>query len=160
MFENIENMPPQIGIIKINTDGAFHASTNTTGIGVIAHGNNCQVLGGLAQHSIQGLDALHVEFLVVLADIHLARDKGWHRVVFETDSAIVINKFNRSRPNLSMLGPLIAHGKLLLDVFDEYRFSFYPRSNNLVAHTLASCARNSMFTFTFESVCPILFNQL
>ncbi|KAL4304112.1 hypothetical protein GQ457_10G013500 [Hibiscus cannabinus] len=90
--------------VKINTDEAFNQSTHEALIGVVARSSTGEVLGGFAQHSGISIDALHTKFLVVVAGIQFALEKGWRDVHIETDSAIVVNKFNRVGPDLSMLG--------------------------------------------------------
>ncbi|KAK8496181.1 hypothetical protein V6N12_032596 [Hibiscus sabdariffa] len=65
----------------------------------------------LEQHSVNSIDALHVKFFVVIARIQLARDRGCRSVHIETDFAILVNKFNRIEPDLSVLGAQVEHSR-------------------------------------------------
>ncbi|KAL4295540.1 hypothetical protein GQ457_12G019200 [Hibiscus cannabinus] len=73
----------------------LYQSTHEAGIGVVARNSTGEVLGGFAQHSGISIDALHTEFLDVVVGIQFAREKGWRDVHIETNSTIVVNKFNR-----------------------------------------------------------------
>ncbi|KAL4347887.1 hypothetical protein GQ457_17G013650 [Hibiscus cannabinus] len=144
------------GFVKINTDGAFNQSTHEAGIGVIARNSTGEVLGGFAQHSGISIDALHTEFLAVVAGIQFAREKDWRDVHIETDSTIVVNKFNRVGPDLSVLGRQVERYRLLLGEFNVCLIHFAPKSCNSVAHTLARHACSSGLSFFFGSDCPVL----
>ncbi|KAL4279259.1 hypothetical protein GQ457_03G017210 [Hibiscus cannabinus] len=146
--------PPPGDFIKINTDGAFNPSTYEARIGVIARNSTGEVLGGFAQHSGVSTDALHTEFLAVVAGLQLAREKGWRFVHIETDSATVVNKFNRTGPDLSVLGTHVANARVILDDFIVCCFYFVPKRCNSIAHVLATHACRSGLSIFFDSVCP------
>ncbi|KAK8533094.1 hypothetical protein V6N12_076375 [Hibiscus sabdariffa] len=92
------------GFIKINTDEVYNQSTHDVGVGVVAHDNKGMLLGGIAQHSTNSIDALHTECFTVLAGIQLSHDKGRRSIHIKADLNILVNKFNRVRPDLSVLG--------------------------------------------------------
>ncbi|KAK8502827.1 hypothetical protein V6N12_063766 [Hibiscus sabdariffa] len=118
------------------------------------------VLGGLAQHSAHCLDALHVEFSAIVAGLQLARDKGWRRIHIESDSAIIINKFNRTGPDLSVLGSHVHAARNLLRHFDDCIFSFIPKCCNSVAHSLATHVCHSGAALFFDSSCPVFLEHI
>ncbi|KAL4346428.1 hypothetical protein GQ457_17G011420 [Hibiscus cannabinus] len=145
--------PPPEGFIKINTDGAFNQSTHEAGIGVVARNSTGEVLGVFAQYSGISIDALHKKFLVVVAGIQFAREKGWCDMHIEMDSAIVVNKFNRVGPDLSVLGSQVERYRPLLGEFNVCIINFTPKCCNYVAHTLTT---HSGLSFFFGSDCPVL----
>ncbi|KAL4296457.1 hypothetical protein GQ457_12G014440 [Hibiscus cannabinus] len=110
--------PPHATYTKINIDGAFDPTTHAAGIGVITRDHLGSVLGGLAQHSANCLDVLHAEFSAIVADLYLARDFGWRKIQIESDSAILINKFNRTGLDLSVLSSQVSNARELLCHFD------------------------------------------
>ncbi|KAL4339321.1 hypothetical protein GQ457_08G025290 [Hibiscus cannabinus] len=152
-MQRLRWQPPREGYIKINTDEAYNQTTQDAEIQVIAFDNKGMMLGGLAQNSTHSLDALHTGFFVVLAGIQLAHDKDWHFVHIESDSAIIINKFTRDGPNLSVIGAHVVQSRLMLRDFDDFLITFTPRACNSAAHSLASHACHTGCSFFFESVC-------
>ncbi|KAK9033344.1 hypothetical protein V6N11_018377 [Hibiscus sabdariffa] len=148
--------PPPEDFVKINTDGAFNQSSHEAGIGVVARNSTGEVLGGFVQHSGISIDALHTEFFVVVAGIQFAHEKGWRDVHIETNSTIVVNKFNRIGPGLSVLGSQVERYRPLLGEFNVSLINFTPKCCNSVAHTLATHASTSGLSFFFGSDCPAL----
>ncbi|KAK8993167.1 hypothetical protein V6N11_033271 [Hibiscus sabdariffa] len=57
---------------------------------------------------------LYMWIFLRVVGLQLAQDKGWSRIHIESDSAIIINKFNRTGPNLSVMGSQVANARDLL----------------------------------------------
>ncbi|KAK9033383.1 hypothetical protein V6N11_018416 [Hibiscus sabdariffa] len=120
--------PPPEGFVKINSGGAFNQSSHEVGIGVVARNSTGE----------------------------FAHEKGCRDVHIETDSATVVNKFNRIRPDISVLGSQVEHYRPLLGEFNVCLINFTPKCCNSVAHTLATHASSSGLSFFFGSDCPVL----
>ncbi|KAL4297631.1 hypothetical protein GQ457_12G014040 [Hibiscus cannabinus] len=152
--------PPHAAYTKINTDGAFDPTTHAAGTGVIARDHLGSVLGGLAQHSANCPDVLHAEFSAIVADLYLARDSGWRKIQIESDSAILINQFNRTGPDLSVLSSQVSNARELLCHFDGCIFSFAPKCCNSAAHTLATYVCKRGTSLFFDSSCPAFLDPI
>ncbi|KAK8610890.1 hypothetical protein V6N13_082046 [Hibiscus sabdariffa] len=90
LFSSGVRCPPQSGTVAISVDGAF-IHDQSTGIGVVARDSNGVVLGELAQHSFGLPYSDYAEVIAILAGLQLACDRGWDRIVLETNCAKVAN---------------------------------------------------------------------
>ncbi|KAL4354996.1 hypothetical protein GQ457_06G012530 [Hibiscus cannabinus] len=119
-----------------------------------------QALPQLAQHSANCPDVLHAEFSAIVVGLYLARDSGWRKIQIESDSAILINKFNRTGPYLSVLSSQISNARELLCHLDDCIFSFAPKCCNSAKHTLATYVCKRGTSLFFDSSCPAVLDPI
>ncbi|KAK9009137.1 hypothetical protein V6N11_080606 [Hibiscus sabdariffa] len=131
---------PPLGTIAISVDGAFTPARGA-GIGVVARYSTGSILGGLAQHSFRLVSSDYTEATAILAGLQLACDRGWDRIVLETDCASVANILNNDHGlDLCSLAPMLSPIRSLLSAYPLFHVRYVSRDVNIVAHTLATWA--------------------
>jgi hypothetical protein len=80
---------PPAGFLKINTDGAFAATSGSGGWGFVVRDEDGAVVCAGAGQCEYLLDALHAEALGCLQGIRAAAERGIGRVLIETESALL-----------------------------------------------------------------------
>ncbi|KAF1895765.1 hypothetical protein Lal_00037881 [Lupinus albus] len=86
-------LAPQVGWIKIKTDGVAHGSPGLAGGGCIFRDCTWNYLGGFA--AFFGIkDSLFAEIQAAIMALEIANQKGWKDIWLECDSALVVDLFN------------------------------------------------------------------
>ncbi|KAI6668476.1 hypothetical protein NL676_013504 [Syzygium grande] len=67
-------IPPALGLLKINVDGAFVAGTSTGGIAGVLRDASGVLMGGLARE-VKAQSALHAETLAVIEGLKFASER-------------------------------------------------------------------------------------
>ncbi|XP_039044674.1 uncharacterized protein LOC120184223 [Hibiscus syriacus] len=90
--------------VKVNVDGAFSSQQRLATVGVIARDSTGLPLRGMTISSLScvevGLGKIHA----FVAGLKFACENQWKKVVFESDSSLVVNKLNCVTEDLSTLG--------------------------------------------------------
>jgi ribonuclease HI len=82
--------------------------------------------------------ALQAETEALVAAVEGAAALGLNRVVFESDSKVLVDALNSSSHELSEIGVLLREARSLCILsFDLFSFKHYRRVCNKIAHTLA-----------------------
>ncbi|KAL4319462.1 hypothetical protein GQ457_18G008670 [Hibiscus cannabinus] len=142
---------PSLGTVAIFFDCAFMQDCGA-GIRVVVQDLMGLVLVGLAHHSFRLVSSYCAE---VLVGLQLTYDRGWDRIVLESNSARVVNKL-RQNPglDLSIPGPPLALIRFLLTAHLLFRVRYVSCNANIVAHTLATWALVCTQSLFFDSICP------
>ena len=82
-------------------------------------------------------------------------DLGFHRVIFEGDSAIVINAVSQENATLSSYGFIVEDILSLVSSFLSFEFVHVPRSGNIVANALAKKAKELVGCQVWSADMPI-----
>uniref|UniRef100_A0A8R7RCL6 RNase H type-1 domain-containing protein n=1 Tax=Triticum urartu TaxID=4572 RepID=A0A8R7RCL6_TRIUA len=130
--------PPPVGIMKINTDDAFHEKTHSGGwftlrndIGAVAAAE----AGNLEHVS----DTLHTEALAMLHAVNVAIRIGCDRLILETDSLLLKQALTSNIYDLSHLGAIFRDIKCQHRVgLSHVSVKHCSRECNHVAYTLAA----------------------
>ncbi|KAK9993995.1 hypothetical protein SO802_023698 [Lithocarpus litseifolius] len=117
--------PPDPHCLKINFDAAVFRRSSLAGIGVVVR--NCVV---------EDLEAL-----ACLKAAQFALELGITRVVFEGDSAVVINALLQGAGAFASFGNILDDIRVLSTAFQLVDFTFVSRCCNSVADTLAKNAK-------------------
>ena len=83
--------PPNSPWYKINTNGAVFKQTQATGIGVVAHDHEGQVIAAMSKKLWVPLGPLEAEVKVMEEGILIAGDVGLQDVIFECDSELLFH---------------------------------------------------------------------
>ena len=102
--------PPSADVCKVNFDAAVFRSSNSAGLGVVMCDSNSAVIGALSVPTFLGSSVAELEALACLRAMQFALDIGLTRVIFEGDSATVINALRQG------LGELTCYGNVLDDI--------------------------------------------
>lgn len=147
---------PSTGVLKINSDGAFRASTGTGGWGFVIRDDQGDVVKAGAGHCQHLLDAFHVEMIACLMGIRAAAELGISNVIVETDSSMVKVALETSTFALAATGAIVFEVKSLLRFsFESSLVTFCYRDSNRVTHALAAqgCTYPSGDILSWDS-CP------
>jgi ribonuclease HI len=137
-------LPPEEGWLKVNADGAFHASSGVGGCGAVLRNHHGDFVAGTSHFLPRALDPEQAELQACKCALTLAKEHNIDRVHLESDCLGVVAKLRSSDFDRSVHGQLIQEVKSLLWSFAEHRIRHVRRSCNGVAHSLAKygCVNN------------------
>ena len=81
--------------------------------------------------------------------MHFAREIGLRRVIFEGDSALVINAISQGNEVSSAYGNIIDDIRYSVAAFESFEFCHVYRNCNIVAYALAKKAKKTFWGFRF-----------
>ena len=108
---------PDADVIKINFDAAVFKVTNTTGIGVIAWNWCGEAIRAVAMPIPLSTSVADLEALACRRAVLFAAELGLHRVIFEGDSALIINAISQGSAALSSYVNIVEDIRGLLSGF-------------------------------------------
>ncbi|XP_019442368.1 PREDICTED: uncharacterized protein LOC109347095 [Lupinus angustifolius] len=129
-------LPPKVGWIKVNTDGAAHGSPGHSGGGGIFRDHNGIYITAFANYlSIQ--NAIFAEFHVVMHAVNIASNRGWQNLWIEVDSMMLLDIFSgKSNPPQNLLNDWIRCKDKLQTM--NYTITHIFREGNTCADKLTS----------------------
>ena len=130
--------PPKQGYFKINFDAAVFKPLNLAGIGVVIRDWRGEATAALAS------TVADLEVLACRRAVMFAAEKDLQNVIFEGDSASVINAISQESPVLNSYGDVVDDIRILVSVFQSFHFVHVHRSCNVVADALAKKAKCSV----------------
>ncbi|GMP69745.1 hypothetical protein CsSME_00028887 [Camellia sinensis var. sinensis] len=136
-------LPPDVGVFKLNFDGAIGKEQHVSGLGVIARNSLGQVMASLSEQVGLILDVDFVEAEAALRVARFARNLGQADVHLEGDSLTAVNALmaaNCADFELVGFGPLIMEPRQVSSSFHYFMVSHVRRTGNVVAHRLARLA--------------------
>ena len=134
--------PPQ-GILKINTDGSSEGNPSPASIGGVGRDSKGDVQFVFSIY--KGLKTNNLmQAIAILYVVKNACDLGWRRLIYESDSQLVIRLLNQQHSKvvswkLALIADHIHH---LSTSFESITFTRIPREWNSVAECLAKWASN------------------
>uniref|UniRef100_A0A8I6Z5L8 RNase H type-1 domain-containing protein n=1 Tax=Hordeum vulgare subsp. vulgare TaxID=112509 RepID=A0A8I6Z5L8_HORVV len=129
---------PEVGILKINSDGSYNKDTLTGGWGYIIRDHEGDVVVTAAGRLHHVHDALQVEAEACIRAIYKAQELGIGNVVMETDASTLVSAIKTSRYDLAPNGNLFQEIKAFASLnFISFDIFHYPRACNKVADALA-----------------------
>jgi ribonuclease HI len=147
-------LPPVVGWVKANSDGAFSSELGHGGGGVIIRDHHGAALAGASHFFPQVIDPERAELLACRSAVQLAMEIGARKLVLESDCAGVVGKLNGAGLDRSGHGPLVEEIKALFGGFERSSVIHVRRRCNGVAHYLAKEGRMSMVSKTWLGVLP------
>ncbi|XP_062112468.1 uncharacterized protein LOC133823623 [Humulus lupulus] len=131
---------PQIGMIKVNVDGALFDNEGYFGFGMVARGSEGGFIEAFQSSSKGRVIPNMVEALGIKEALSWIKRKGWSKVILESDCLNVVNAIKSTSCMVSPYGLLIQECKQLLSKLNDVCVMFVKRSANKVAHNLARAA--------------------
>ncbi|KAE8800546.1 Glutamyl-tRNA reductase 1, chloroplastic [Hordeum vulgare] len=110
--------PPPDGTIKINADGSFTPGQTDSSWGVVARDSNGEVLLARAGRQAQAGDAFAAEMYALSHAITMAAELGVVRVIFETDSTLLMEAMDLTRADASAYAAM-DKGKEVMPLLDK-----------------------------------------
>ena len=129
--------PPELNQHKFNFDAAIFRATNSAGIGVVVRDWRGEFVGALSISVPLSHTVADMEALACRKAVEFAAEIGLQGVIFEGDSAMVINALNQGSAGLSTYGVVIEDIRCQAMVFQSSVFNHASRSCNCVADALA-----------------------
>lgn len=131
---------PKLGFVKANSDANMKVLGHW-GLGAIIRNEKGLVMAAATWLSPGSDDLLLAEAYALFRTMVLARDCGFQRIIFESDSKLLVHKVKDERiHNRSYLGYLIEEIRRQQCLFATCSFNFTHRSGNKVAHHMAQLA--------------------
>uniref|UniRef100_A0A8I6X063 RNase H type-1 domain-containing protein n=1 Tax=Hordeum vulgare subsp. vulgare TaxID=112509 RepID=A0A8I6X063_HORVV len=129
---------PEVGILKINSDGSYNKDTLTGGWGYIIRDHEGDVVVTAAGRLHHVNDALQAEAEACIRAIYKAQELGIGNVVMETDASTLVSAIRTSRYDLAPNGILFQEIKAFASLnFISFDIVRCPRACNKVADALA-----------------------
>ncbi|CAB4270558.1 unnamed protein product [Prunus armeniaca] len=113
-------------------------------IGIVSRNSSGEWCGGLAS-PLLCVSSLSAEAAAALCALHLAKNRGYLKVILETDCKVLIDGITGNHGNNSWpILPLIDEIHVVVSSFEEVTWSWVPRSANRAAHVAVSIDNKAM----------------
>ncbi|GLT40631.1 hypothetical protein SLA2020_147480 [Shorea laevis] len=133
--------PPDVGHVKINTDGAISGQQQSFGMGAVAPDHTGNVVAAMACKGHGAVAAKVAEACTLRKALQWARDLSFKKIIVESDCANIITAMHSVFPAMnSSLGLIISDSRMLMTSFLDCRLQHTRREGNSVAHELAKRA--------------------
>ena len=129
---------------KVNFDAAVFRRLTLAGIGVIARNHDGEAVGALSSPIPVAQSVADLEALACLKAAQFALEIGLTRVVFEGDSAIIINALLHGTGELASFGNILDDIRLHSSIFQFVEFVHVSRNCNSVIDALAKKAKSNV----------------
>jgi ribonuclease HI len=131
---------PDDGVIKINTDASFLERTMTGSSGLVVRDHTGALLRAQALWYDNAANVQLMEAIALRDGVRLAVERGYQRVIFETDSLIVVKLCEEEENNRSELMSICQEIRELSRAFSSFSLKHIGRDANLAAHLCAKQA--------------------
>ena len=150
------NRPPP-AMLKINVDGAISKRPNLVGVGSVIRDDTGRLVAAMCRSIAAPLRPLEVEAKAFEAGLQLARDMGFHDVILEGDSLILVRTLCGLSSPPSTIDSLVVGMQHMCSKFRMVYVSHVRRQGNKPAHILAKNALslNASVVWIEETPCCI-----
>ena len=134
-------LPPEYPYYKANFDATVFKASSSAGIGVIIQDNRGKAIGALSVPTPLSTLVAVMEALACRRAVIFAKEIGLRQVLFEGDSAVVIQALIQGNSPSLEYGNIIEDIRTLATDFDFCHFIHVKRNCNVVADALAKTAK-------------------
>ena len=140
-------------------------SLNLAGLGVVVHDSNGAVIGALSIPITLGSSVAELEALACLRAMQFASEIGLTRVVFEGDSAAVIDALRQGSGEFTCYGNVLDDIRVHVSAFQFFDFNLVNRLCNSIADALAKKASSVVGLQVWlgdlpTDIAPLLFRDV
>ena len=132
--------PPELGVYKLNFDGAIFEGAARAGLGVVVRDAEGMIIAALSQNIQLPSSVDLVEALAARRAILFAQELCLAHVMVEGDSLRVITAINNPQKNRTQWGHVVEDIKKASSWFQTCSFGHIYREGNSLAHSLAKRA--------------------
>ena len=148
--------PPNPSLFKINFDGAVFTKERKSGIGVVIHDHQGQVIASLSQQISQAYLPLKVEVLAAARALEFGWEVGIGEAVLEGDSELTILALKEDGCSMAAMDHLIQDALTWSDRYIKLLYSYHRREGNKLAHRLTRHSINVLdYKVWMESDPPL-----
>ena len=122
--------------LKCNVDVAFHVSNHLTSFACCVRDSCGQFIRAHTKWQRSNMTVLEGEAVALLDAIHFADVYRWDRVVFEFDSATLVQALSSPGHGDSEFYAIVSSIIYQLSLHSNFEVKFVRRQANMVAHTL------------------------
>jgi ribonuclease HI len=144
---------PVGGSLKLNWGAAVNKQSKRMGIGIIVRDEEGVFVAAMAKVLPSFNDPTVAEALAAWHAVNMCVAKGFHKIVLEGDSLVVVSALNNSLPTWSSLGQLIEDTKVKAKSLHQVEISHVNRAANLAAHSLAKFAISQLLDELWIEEC-------
>jgi ribonuclease HI len=141
------------GWLKLNWDAAVNKQSKRMGLGMIVRDEKWEFVAAMAKVLPSFNDPTVAEALAAWHAVNMCVAKGFHKIVLEGDSLVVVSALNNSLPTWSSLGQLIEDTKVKAKSLHQVEISHVNRAANLAAHSLAKFAISQLLDELWIEEC-------
>ena len=135
---------PKVPVLQSQFQWTVFKESSSTGIGVIIRDNRGEAIGALSMPTPLSNSVAVMEALACRRALFFAKEIRLRQVVFEDDSAMVIQVVTHGNAELAEYGHIVEDIRILAADFDFIQFSHVKRNYNAVVDTLAKKAKDSL----------------
>ncbi|GJN37087.1 hypothetical protein PR202_gb26009 [Eleusine coracana subsp. coracana] len=146
--------PPEVGYLKLNTDGAFYMMSSLGGTGAVLRNHEGTLVRAQARWYDHMEDASFAEALAVRDGMIMAKESGANRIIVESDCAVVLNMMATQERARSAISSIWHDVQELNTCFLSLNFCYTNRKANMAAHGCAKFATPGNAACNWESVAP------
>jgi ribonuclease HI len=128
------------GVYKINVDASFRENENNGATGLIVRDHTGTLVRAQAKWYDQAASPLTMEAEAIRDAVCFAVDRGYQRVIIESDAQEVVKCWRDPRAGRSIIASIIQEIKELSDMFTSFNISYVSRLANQAAHSCANKA--------------------
>lgn len=147
-------LPPEVGWIKANTNGATAMNLGVGGGGAILRDHHGSFVAGACHFFLSISDPEQAELLACRRAVQVASELGVRKLMLETDSQTVAYMLRDRELNRSVHGMLVEEIKMMLELMDGHMVMWARRSTNKAAHILAAEGCRRRLCKTWFQVLP------
>lgn len=157
--------PPTSDMCKVNFDAAVFRTSNLAGLGVVVHESSGAAVGVLSVHISLSSSVAKLEALACLRAAQFVLEIGLTRVVFEGDSATIIDALRQGSSKHTCYGNVLDDIRAYVSAFQFYDFNLVSRLCNSVANAFAKKASSVMGLQVWKGdlpadIAPFLFRDV
>jgi ribonuclease HI len=124
------------------------------GIGMIVRNEKGEFVAAMAKVLPSINDPTVAEALAAWHAVNLCVEKGFHKIVLEGLSLVVVSALNKPLPTWSSYGQLIEDIKVKPKCLQQVEIIHVNRAANLAAHSLAKFAISQLLDELWMEECP------
>ncbi|GJX63743.1 reverse transcriptase [Tanacetum coccineum] len=144
---------PNGDYIKFNCDASWQKESGRAGLGFVARNACGDVLLSGARTECYASSPLEAEAKSLLWATNQAHNKGYSKIIFESDSLCLVNALQRGT-TLLQIASIFAQIVSNSSSFSSCNWSFVKREGNNVAHSIATWALSCSDELILEGSVP------
>jgi ribonuclease HI len=134
--------PPQMDVLKMNTDACFVEDTMSGSTGLVVRNHQGMLMRAQALWYEHSANASLMEAMAIRDGARLAVEMGYQQIIIESDCSEVVQLLNADCLNRSELKPICQEILEITRTFSSFSISLISRDANQAAHLCAKQARS------------------